>query len=333
MLQDIWARRGPAAIALWPLSRLYAALVKLRKLCFRVRPLRVRRVRVPVVVVGNVVAGGAGKTPVVIALARHLLEQGHRVGVISRGHGRRGTGCLEVTRHSHPGQCGDEPLLIKRKLEVPVFVGRDRADAAHQLLAAHPATTVIISDDGLQHLALGRDIEICLFDPRGLGNGFMLPAGPLREPWPKAVDLVLDSASPPGPGHHGMVRRLADQLVRADGVTLPLASLEGRPVAAVAAIAHPRNFFDMLRARGLHLVHAEALPDHHDFQRWAPPALEGVPLVFTEKDATKLWPRYPDGWAAPLEVVLAPAFLAAFDQLLAARLSLVASRPTQAQDG
>lgn len=333
MLQDLWARRGPAALALWPVSQLYAALVLLRKLCFRYGLLRVRRLPVPVVVVGNIVVGGAGKTPVVIALARHLLKAGHRVGVISRGHGRRNTSGLEVTTEASADQCGDEPLLIKRKLGLPVFVGQDRAGAAHQLLAAYPGTTVILSDDGLQHLALERDIEICVFDPRGLGNGFMLPAGPLREPWPRTVDLILDSAPAPQAGHHAVARVLADQLVRADGSKRPLSSLHDQPVVAVAGIANPNQFFTMLRERGLRLLYAQALPDHHDFRGWSRPVPTDVPLIFTEKDATKLWSTHPEGWAAPLEVVLAPQFLSAFDQLLSARLSLKASRQTEAHHG
>lgn len=333
MLEDLWARRGPAALALWPISQLYAALVLLRKLCFRYGLLHVRRLPVPVVVVGNVVVGGAGKTPVVIALARHLLDAGHHVGVISRGYGRRGTGSMEVTSEARADQCGDEPLLIKRKLGLPVFVGPDRAGAALQLLAAYPATTVIISDDGLQHLALERDIEICVFDPRGLGNGFMLPAGPLREPWPRTVDLVVDSGSRPQAGHHAVTRKLADQLIRADGSQRSLLSLHDQPVVAVAAIANPEQFFNMLRERGLRLLHTLALPDHHDFHGWSPPVASDVPLIFTEKDATKLWAIHPEGWAAPLEVVLAPQFLLAFDQLLSARLSLRASRKAQAHYG
>ncbi|MDE2605509.1 MAG: tetraacyldisaccharide 4'-kinase [Burkholderiales bacterium] len=319
VLQHAWLRRGAAARLLYPLSLLYRALVALDR-GLHALGLRPReRLPVPVVVVGNVVAGGAGKTPVVLALLDHLAGRGIAAGVVSRGYGRAGSECIEV----HPGDAasrtGDEPLLLRRRSGAPVFVARRRADAGRALLRAHPATRVIVSDDGLQHHGLARDIEICVFDGRGAGNGWLLPAGPLREPWPRPVDLVLVHGDPPGIAGHRMRRALAPEAVRADGSRLPLAGLRGPNLHAIAAIANPEVFFAMLRAAGVPLAATHALPDHHDFEGAAFPA--DATLVCTEKDAVKLWRTRPDAWAVPLQVEIPAAFWQAFDRLLDARLS------------
>src|SRR5512139_1410138 len=189
VLTGNWQRRSPLAWALWPLSLLMRVLVRLRQGLYLSGFLRRQPVPVPVIVVGNVVAGGAGKTPVVMALVQHLQAHGLHPGVISRGYGRSTRDCREVREDSPVGEVGDEPALIRRHTGAPVFVARRRIEAAHALLQAYPQTDVLVSDDGLQHYALARDIEICVFDDRGAGNGLLLPAGPLREPWPRYVDL------------------------------------------------------------------------------------------------------------------------------------------------
>ncbi|RYF16148.1 MAG: tetraacyldisaccharide 4'-kinase [Comamonadaceae bacterium] len=316
-LQRAWLRRGPLARLLRPLSLLYGWLAARQRAAARARA---QRLPVPVIVVGNVVAGGAGKTPVVLAVLEHLRERGLRAGVVSRGYGRRGTDCIEVDPGDDAAGVGDEPLLLRRKAGVPVFVGKRRVEAAHALLRAHPGTQVIVADDGLQHLALGRDVEICVFDSRGVGNGWQLPAGPLREPWPRPVDLVLVHGGPPGIEGHRMQRELAAQAVRADGTQRPLQALGDTPVIAMAGIANPEVFFGMLRARGLRLAEARALPDHHDFADAAALPQDAL-LVCTEKDAVKLWRVRPDAWAVPLQVAIPPPFWQQLDRLLAARLS------------
>lgn len=318
-LQRAWQRRGAPALALWPLSLLYRALGALHRGLYRSGLRPVERLPVPVVVVGNVVAGGAGKTPVVLALLEHLRTRGIAAGVIARGYGRASQGTLEVHAEDAPARAGDEPLLVKRKAGVPVFVARRRAEAGRALLQAHPGTRVLLSDDGLQHHALARDIEICVFDARGIGNGWLLPAGPLREPWPRPVDFVLTHGGAPVAGE-AMNRTLAPHAVRADGSTRPLAELAGAPVHALAGIATPEAFFAMLRAAGLALASTRALPDHHDFADAGDWPAQDV-LVCTEKDAVKLWRLRPDAWAVPLQVRLPGRFLAAFDRLLDARLS------------
>jgi tetraacyldisaccharide 4'-kinase len=319
-LQRAWLRRGPLACALWPFSLVFRLVAGLRRRAYRIGLLRQGAVPVPVVVIGNVVVGGAGKTPVVMAMVDHLRSRGLVPGVVARGHGRTTTGCREVRADSEAGEVGDEPLLIARATGAPVVVSADRLEAARALLAAHPATQVILSDDGLQHYGLQRDIEICVFDERGTGNGWLLPAGPLREPWPRAVDLVVRSAQTQQVDGFAAGRRLADHVRRADGTRIALTALADRPVAAIAGIARPEAFFAMLRAQGVRPARTLVLSDHHAFTGM-PAGLEDFELVCTEKDAVKLWRLRPDAWAVPLRIDLEPAFWAAFDRLLEAKLS------------
>jgi len=278
------------------------------------------------VIVGNVVAGGAGKTPVVIALTEHLQRRGIRVGVISRGYGRSTPGCMEVTGQ-HPAQeVGDEPALIHRRTGAPVFVAEQRVHAAQALISRHPDIQILLSDDGLQHLQLHRDLEIGVFDTRGVGNGFLLPAGPLREPWPRRLDLVLRAGTAPTFDGFRIRRTLADHAVAQDGRHIPLSELTavdgGAPWLALAAIAQPDIFFTMLRDQGLTLANTLALPDHYDFKSFLLNEYEGYRLICTEKDAVKLWPLCPDALAVPLISELPDAFWAAFDSRIDTLLTL-----------
>jgi tetraacyldisaccharide 4'-kinase len=320
-LQRAWLRRGALACLLWPLSLLFGALAALRRGAYRAGLLKSVRIRVPVIVVGGVVVGGSGKTPVVMALVEHLLSRSLTVGVISRGYGRSLHDCREVQPASDAREVGDEPLLIAQACGVPVFVAPSRVEAAHALLLAYPATQVIVCDDGLQHYGLQRDIEICVFDERGIGNGWLLPAGPLRESWPRPVDLVLRAAGTHGISGFEMRRRLASHARRGDGARTPLAALHGRPLKAIAGIAKPQAFFAMLREAGLQLAQTLPLPDHYDFSA-NPSASAGADLVCTQKDAVKLWRLHPHAWAVPLELEIEPPFWSALDGLLDAKLSL-----------
>lgn len=320
-LRRVWQSRGPAAWLLWPVSLLYRLLIAIRQSLYRQGVLRSEHPGRPVVVVGNVIAGGAGKTPVVIALARHLQARGLRPGVISRGYGRQSRDCIEASGNSTAPDVGDEPALIARQCPgVPVFVAPRRVDAARALLAAHPYVDVILCDDGLQHLALQRDIEICVFNVEGVGNGFMLPAGPLRQPWPCPVDFVLHAATAAPVGTKAPAfairRRLAAWAVRSDGQQVALHTLRGQPVHALAAVARPEAFFGMLRAEGLLVEQAESLPDHYDFHSWKRPPDKHLPIVCTEKDAVKLWRNHPEALAVPLVLDIGDGFLAALDQRL-----------------
>lgn len=318
-LPRLWLQRGPKVWPLLPLSWLYAALVALRRLAFARGWLASGHPGVPVLVVGNVVAGGAGKTPTTLALLQHLRARGLQVGVVSRGYGRQDTRVRAVQADSTAREVGDEPLLIAQRSGVPVWVGASRLQAARALRQAHPEVQLVVCDDGLQHLALQRDLEICVMDERGAGNGWLLPAGPLREPWPRPVDLLLYTdgrALPKASAQTFSARRmLAAQAVNGHGERRPLAHWRGQPVDALAGLARPEAFFDMLRAQGLSLASAQALPDHDDFAHWSPPT-SGRELLCTEKDAVKLWRQHPQAWAVPLLLVPEPGFLAAIDAWL-----------------
>ena len=321
-----WATRTWEARLLWPLAQVYRLLLALRSYAYRGRLFKSQHFAVPVVVVGNVVAGGAGKTPLVIALVRRLQAQGLKVGVVSRGYGRRSDQTLEVLHAMTALEAGDEPALIKRATAVPVFVARRRGDAIRSLLDCYPGTDVVITDDGLQHLAMHRDIEIVVFDDRGVGNGWLLPAGPLREPWPRRTthhkQLLLHTGCVPAFAGFTSTRRLGDRAVAADGRQVLLDDMRGTPVTALAAIANPEPFFSMLRSRGLTLSNTVALPDHHDLESVDLQSQGCSTVLCTEKDAIKLFARATPSTVTLLAVPLIfepePAFFTAFDQLLAA---------------
>ncbi len=319
-LRRAWRQRGPLALALWPLAQLYGALVRLRGALYQRGWLRTQRADVPVIVVGNVIAGGAGKTPVTLAIVEHLRARGWRPGVISRGHGRQGRDCRPARPESLASEVGDEPALIARRSGVPVYVAPTRYQAACALRAAHPEVNVLVCDDGLQHLALARDVEICVFNDEGLGNGWLLPAGPLREPWPRRVDALLYSGAQPPAGSSApafaLQRRLAPCAYDAQGQRWPLQALRGQPLQALAAVARPEEFFAMLRAQGLQLAHTQALPDHYDFESWQRAPGKPQTLICTEKDAVKLWLREPQALAVGLELVLPEGFWTLLDASL-----------------
>lgn len=333
LLQQAWLKRGPLACLLWPLAQLHGLLVMLRQTLYRRGILSAECLQVPVIVVGNVVAGGAGKTPLVIALAGHLTAQGLRVGVISRGYGRSGSSCIEVRPQTPVYDAGDESVLIVRATGAPVFVANRRADALRALLAAYPATDLVVCDDGLQHYALKRDIEIVVFDDRGIGNGWLLPAGPLREPWPErkrhGVDLVLHTGLKPAFEGFTSSRKLADHALAADGSRVALSELCDQPLVALAGIANPEAFFTMLRARGLTLEKTIALPDHHDFSQDDLSVYRGRTVLCTEKDAVKLFtlpvPADVNLLAVPLIFSPEAEFFGALDTRLAPLLSQLPS--------
>jgi tetraacyldisaccharide 4'-kinase len=270
----------PAAIA-------FGALARLRRAAYRLGVLRTTRLAVPVVVVGNLVVGGTGKTPLVLWLAAELARRGRRPGIVSRGHGGAAAAARSVPPAGSPELFGDEPVLLAQRSGVPVWVGRDRAGAAHALLAAHPECDVIICDDGLQHYALGRDFEIAVRDVRGAGNGLMLPAGPLREPRTRRVDAWVVNGADAAPGEYAM--RLAPGgfwRVDAPQSEIATSALAGKRLHAVAGIGNPARFFDQLRALGLDPV-PHAFPDHHPYRAADFEFPECDLVLMTEKDAVK----------------------------------------------
>jgi tetraacyldisaccharide 4'-kinase len=327
-LQRSWEGHGALSTALLPAAAVFGAISAARRQLFA-RGLRAStRLPVPVVVVGNLVVGGAGKTPTAIAVVELLARSGYAPGIVSRGYGRQGAGVALVGPDASARDVGDEPLLLQRRTGVPVAVGADRVETGRVLLRAHPRTDVIVSDDGFQHLALARDVEVLVFDDRGAGNGRLLPAGPLREPLPKSLgprQIALynaDAATTPLPGH--LARRSLAGVTPleawwdgAPASRLALESLRGRDVVAVAGLARPGRFFAMLRDQGLRIVE-RPLGDHADFASlpWDGAAAD---VVLTEKDAIKLPPTRQLGtrvWVARLDFVPEPGFDSALLALL-----------------
>jgi tetraacyldisaccharide 4'-kinase len=304
-LQAIWYGASAPPWPLRALSRLFGLLVRLRRLAYARGLLRSRRVGKPVIVVGNLSVGGSGKTPLVIWLAQQLAERGLKAGVVLRGHGGSAVAAgvpLLVTPASAVEIVGDEALLLRLRTGVPVVVGRDRVGAAQQLLGA--GVDVIIADDGLQHLRLARDFEIAVIDAaRGLGNRYLLPAGPLREPPERLrqVDAIVitggrdASGAPEASAEEGLgiEAGFAMQLegewlypLAGPGERLALSSLAGQRVHALAGIGNPQRFFAQLAAAGLDVVE-HAFPDHHWYLASELEFGDALPVLMTEKDAVK----------------------------------------------
>lgn len=295
-----WQTSTYAQLVLLPLSWLFGLLVILRAFCYRFGLIKSESLPVPVVVVGNIAVGGSGKTPLVIDLVLQLKKAGFHPGVISRGYGGRQLG--EVFAHSQASVMGDEPVLIAQRAVCPVWVNPNRVQAGQDLLQAHPECDILISDDGLQHYRLKRDVEIAVVQhPFGLGNRHLLPAGPLREPLArlKQVDAIVET------GVASMALQVGNQtrparfnmqlkshaLVSLDQSMTKLPSdFSGQTLIAVAGIAHPQRFFNSLQQHGLH-IETHAFSDHHafvqdDFKAWQNTS-QNTPIVMTEKDAVK----------------------------------------------
>lgn len=310
-----WQARGALAWCLWPLSQVFGGVAALRRVAYARGWLASHRLPVPVVVVGNLTVGGTGKTPTVIALAAALREAGFTPGVLSRGYGARLTEPREVGEQTAAHEVGDEPLLIARRSGVPVWVCPDRVRAGRALLAAHPACDVLVCDDGLQHYALQRDVEIAVFDRRLAGNGFLLPAGPLREPLTRPRDANLINSSqradmPDWPDTFLLTLQLdLAWCVSQPTLQRPLDHFSGRRVLAAAGIGVPERFFAALRAAGLS-IDTLSLPDHYDFARNPFDGVTADTILITEKDAVKCltW-RDPRLWAVRAHATLDARFV------------------------
>lgn len=294
-----------------PLALLYALVSALRRALYRAGVLRVHRFPVPVVVIGNIAVGGTGKTPLTEALIRLLRERGLRPGVVSRGYGgHAGAYPLRVDARTEATEAGDEPVMLHRRTGVPVVVDPVRVRAVRALLAGGDCD-VVLCDDGLQHYALARDLEIAVVDGRrGIGNGWRLPAGPLREPVSRlrTVDhVVVNGEAGDWPGAVPM--RLLPEAWVPLGQEGAAAPAPGSRLHAVAGIGHPERFFETLRAQGFDVV-GHAFPDHHDYAAAELAFGDDLPVVMTEKDAVKcqaLPLRH--AWYVPVRADLPAAFL------------------------
>jgi tetraacyldisaccharide 4'-kinase len=288
-LDKHWHQKTPLSLALLPLSGLFCLAAFLRRHCYRAGLLRHRRLRVPVVIVGNITVGGTGKTPLVIWLAKFLRGAGFHPGIISRGYrGRAKHWPQEVQPSSDPDTVGDEPVVLARRCGCPVFVGPDRVRAGNALLEKHDCD-VIISDDGLQHYSLERDVEIAVIDGiRRYGNGYCLPAGPLRESMKRLAEVDIRVVNgEPGPGEMGMhTIALRFHRLGTEEADRPADYFRGRRLHAVAGIGNPQRFFGKLRESGLDIVE-HRFPDHYRYTQQDIEFLDSNDVIMTEKDAVK----------------------------------------------
>ena len=310
-LDHYWYSLNPVAVALWPVAWLFGKLMILRRFVYRQGWMRSYRVKAPVIVVGNLSVGGTGKTPLVARLVEVLRDDGYRPGIVSRGYGGQyQDGPRLVTPDSNPVEVGDEPVLLARRCRCPVVVAPDRAAAAHYLLDRNDCN-VVLSDNGLQHYALARDIEIVVVDGmRRFGNGACLPAGPLREPLSRLnkVDfIVANGAARSGEYLMTLAGERAVNLTDAQ-VSCALSVFCGDLVHAVAGIGNPGRFFAYLRERGIRVLE-DVFPDHYVYTAGDLTFGDDLPVLMTEKDAVKCRTVAHDRfWYVPVQAQLDPEF-------------------------
>ncbi len=314
-----WDRKGALSMALMPLAGLFGLLVAVRRGAYRLGIFRSHRLPVPVLVVGNITVGGSGKTPLVLWIVEFLAARGWMPGIVSRGYGGRSSEWPQrVTPDSDPRKVGDEPVLLARRAACPVAVGPNRPKACELLLAA--GCDIVVSDDGMQHYALERDLEIMVSDGRtGLGNGRLIPAGPLREPYGRSrnADLIVANGEPTNDADFHMEISVGDAVsVAQPGLQRSLSSFAGQEVDAVAGIGHPERFFHCLQEAGLQ-ARCHAFPDHHEFRPRDMDFRPHRPILMTEKDAVKYKAWFPkDCWYVPVEAKLSDQFAGALDDAL-----------------
>lgn len=310
-LEKHWYRITPLHLLLLPLSLLFLLLSSLRRALYRLGILHSEKPPVPVIVIGNITVGGSGKTPLTLWLAQQLIDAGWHPGIISRGHGGSNETPRAAQADGSAPEVGDEPLLMAQRNLCPVWVGRDRAAAGQALLQAHPECDVLLSDDGLQHYRMRRDIEIAVVDGvRGFGNGFLLPAGPLRELPSRLnqVDAVVINGGKVSSNAHSMQLEGArfHNLLNPD-ITRTAADFRGMRLHAIAGIGHPQRFFDHLQHLGLAVI-PHAYPDHHQYEIADLEFADADAILMTEKDAVKCTAFAEEKyWALRVDAQLDPA--------------------------
>jgi tetraacyldisaccharide 4'-kinase len=322
-------RLTPLTAALLPLSLLFRVGVAIRRFAYRARLVRSVEMRVPVIVVGSIVAGGTGKTPLTRAVATALMRAGWRPGIVGRGYGGSNIAPRAVGPQDDPAVVGDESLLLAADA-LPVWIGHDRVAAARSLLAARPECDVVLADDGLQHYALRRNFEIAVIDEaRGVGNGCMLPAGPLREARGRlarvdAVVRLVDDDALPEPRGDGRETVMTYEplpwrnVAGADAAPNPVAWRAG-VIHAVAGIGDPARFFDLLRRLGFDPI-CHPFPDHHRYARADLAFQDAAAILMTEKDAVKCTP-FADTrwWYLPIRAHIDPALVARVERKIRGR--------------
>lgn len=312
-----WHEGHPALWLLWPLMLLFAVVSFMRRGLYRMGVFKAQDFPVPIVVVGNITVGGTGKTPLTLALIERLRAEGFRPGVVSRGYGGHGDYPLIVNEGVFAEQCGDEPLTLFRRTAVPLVVDPRRSRAVAHLLE-NSDCDVVLCDDGLQHYALARDVEIAVLDGgRGVGNGRLLPMGPLREPVSRlrrVQQVVINGEGFLWPQAARMSLSPQDwQNLRRETHATPV---PGDHVHAVAGIGNPARFFAQLKVQGF-VVTEHAFPDHHVYSTRELSFGDGLPVVMTEKDAVKCMAlAEADWWYVPVKAVLPEEFYATLLQSL-----------------
>ncbi len=306
MINQIWSGRSLLHIIMLPLSWLYGLVSTLIRLSYFCGLRKSWRAPVPVVIVGNLTAGGSGKTPIVIWLVNQLQQRGYRAGVVARGYGGKSR-LLVLTQHSTPDEAGDEPLLIYRRTGAPIAIAPKRSDAIRALLKKHPVD-LVIADDGLQHYGLKRDFELAVIDgTRRFGNGCWLPAGPMRERENrlKSVDACIVNGGVPHAGEIPMSLRVGEAVHILSGKRCSVTYLTH--VVAVAGIGHPQRFFSMLKELGVDVEKEVAFSDHKKYRPGSLLALTRGKqiLLMTEKDAVKCYNfARPNWWYLIVDAVL-----------------------------
>lgn len=319
-LDGVWYRQRSVPAWLAVLESAYRAGLQVRRLAFRRRWFQQTRLPLPVVVVGNVTVGGTGKTPLVIWLVRELQQRGWSPGVLLRGYGGSASHAQAVAPDADADSVGDEALLVRRATGAPVAIGRRRAQAG-AILVERGDCDVLLTDDGLQHWALARDLEIAVIDgERRLGNGRLLPAGPLREPAERLqhVDFIVCNGAPREGEIAMRVQGVQAWALADQGRSLPLSAFRGQKVHAVAGLGNPQRFFDMLTAEGLAVI-PHPLDDHHRFSGNELRFDDDLAVLTTEKDAVKCADlTLPGVWVVPAEAHLPQSFADAVHRRLCA---------------
>jgi len=289
VLSKLHYSKSLVSLFLLPLSVIYFLISFARKYLYRFNLLKSFKIQVPVIVIGNITSGGTGKTPLVIHLANELKKNGYHPGIISRGYGPKRNGVSEVNQKSNVENIGDEPILIHKHTHLPVFISKDRVLAAKALIKKYKKIDVILSDDGMQHYRLKRDMEILVIDgTRRFGNGYLLPAGPLRESRRKvkAVDAIVCNEKKVIDGSYLMKYKSYFLINLKTKQKIPLNKVHLNNLHAIAGIGNPDRFFNYLKALGL-IFDSTSYKDHYPFTKKDFKTMNDKNIIMTEKDAVK----------------------------------------------
>lgn len=317
-IRAIWYGNQAPGLLSRMLSKVFQKITTIRRKLYQIGIFRSTQLKVPVIIVGNITAGGGGKTPMVIWLVNHLKELGYKPGIISRGYGgKRKVEPMFVTPHADSHASGDEPLLMAQKTNVPVMVGKDRSKAGKQIIAQYNVN-VIVSDDGMQHYALKRDLEFVMLDSRWqTGNNKFLPAGPLREPLSRLseADLVIYKGYMPNKHHYELGIASVYPLGQ-PSKSVDIKSFRSQKIHAVAGIANPSSFFNLLSKEGLAII-KKPLPDHHVITAEDICFDDDIPVMITEKDAVKC-SQFKSGniWVVQLKITVNPKTVEKINELI-----------------